>query len=74
MKIKVKLYGDFLKYGPPESYTEIPDGSTVQELLDKLRINERSYIMILVNLKRSWFETPLHDGDEVSIFAPVGGG
>jgi len=74
MRIKVKLYGDFLKYGSPESYMEIPDGATVQTVLDKLRIKERSYIMILVNLKRSWFETPLHDGDEVSIFAPVGGG
>jgi len=37
-------------------------------------MEEKSYIMILVNLKRSLLETKLKDGDEVSIFAPVGGG
>ncbi len=74
MRIKIKLYGDFLKYGPPESYMEIPDNSNVLYVLNKLGIKERSYIMILINLKRSWFESVLHDGDELSIFAPVGGG
>ncbi len=74
MRVKVKLYGDFLKYGPPESYITLPEGATVKMLLEKLRIEEKSYIMILVNLKRSWFETKLKDNDEMSIFAPVGGG
>ena len=74
MRIKIKLYGDFLRYGPSESFLNIPEGSTVLNVLDKLGIKERSYIMILINLRRSWFENKLHDGDELSIFAPVGGG
>ncbi len=74
MKIKIKLYGNFLKNGPPESFMNVPSGSNILYLLDKLGVKERSYIMILINLKRSWFNTVLKDGDEVSIFAPVGGG
>ncbi|NCQ52798.1 MAG: MoaD/ThiS family protein [Caldiserica bacterium] len=29
---------------------------------------------MLINLKRSWFEDKLKDGDTISIFSPVGGG
>jgi sulfur carrier protein ThiS len=74
MKVKVKLYGDFLRQGPEESITELKDGSTVEDLLERFGISERSYIIILINLKRSWFEDELKDGDTVSIFSPVGGG
>ncbi len=74
MKVKVKLYGDFLRQGPEESIVELQDGSTVEELLKHFEISERNYIIILVNLKRSWFEGALKDGDTVSIFSPVGGG
>jgi len=74
MKIRVNLYGEFLKYGPEESYLELPKGSTVNDLLEKLSIEERNYIMLLINLKRSSFEDELKDSDTVSIFAPVGGG
>jgi len=74
MKIHIKLYGEFLKYGPEESYKELPEGSTVNDLLKQLSIKERNYIIMLINLKRSWFEDKLSDGDTVSIFSPVGGG
>jgi len=74
MTVKVKLYGDYLKYGPEETYLEIEDGSKVEDLLNKLKITERSYIIVLVNLKRAWFEDELKDGDIISIFSPVGGG
>lgn len=74
MKIRVKLYGDFLKYGPEDSYVELRNGSIVDDLLKTLSITERSYIIVLKNEKRSWFEDKLEDGDIVSIFAPVGGG
>jgi len=38
MTVKVKLYGDYLKYGPEETYLEIEDGSKVEDLLNKLKI------------------------------------
>jgi thiamine biosynthesis protein ThiS len=74
MKIHLKLYGEFTKYGPEESFLELPTESTVSDLLKKLSIEEKNYIIILVNLRRSWFEEKLKEGDAVSIFSPVGGG
>ena len=74
MKIQVKLYGEFLKYGPEESYVELRDDSTVDDLLKRVSITERAYIIVQINQKRSSFEDKLEDNDTVSIFAPVGGG
>lgn len=74
MKVKVKLYGDFLKYGPEESFIEITEGSSIEDLLNRLEIYERAYIIILINLKRAWLEDKLKEGDTISIFSPVGGG
>ncbi|MGB9793876.1 MULTISPECIES: MoaD/ThiS family protein [Caldisericum] len=74
MNVKVKLYGDYLKYGPEETYIDIEEGSTVEDVLNRFGIKERKYIIVLVNLKRAWFEDKLNDGDVVSVFSPVGGG
>ncbi|MCI4462902.1 MAG: MoaD/ThiS family protein [Caldisericum sp.] len=74
MTVKVKLYGDYLKYGPEETYIVLPENSTVEDVLNRFNIKERKYIIVLVNLKRAWFEDKLNDGDIVSVFSPVGGG
>jgi sulfur carrier protein len=74
MRIKVKLYGDYLKYGPDESIIEVEDDATVEDVLNKFGIEERAYIIVLVNLKRVWFDYKLNNGDVLSIFSPVGGG
>ena len=74
MTVKVKLYGDYLKYGPEETYIDLPENSTVEDALNRFNIKERKYIIVLVNLKRAWFEDRLNDGDIVSVFSPVGGG
>lgn len=74
MKVKVKLYGDYLRYGTDENLVEVEENSSVNDLLNKLQISERHYIIVLVNMKRVWFEKKLKDNDTVSIFSPVGGG
>lgn len=74
MKVKVKLYGDYLRYGTDENLVEVEENSSVNDLLNKLQISERHYIIVLVNMKRVWFEEKLKDNDTVSIFSPVGGG
>ncbi len=74
MTVKLKLYGDYLKYGPEETYVDLTEGATVEDLLNKFSIVERNYIIVLVNLKRAWFDDRVNDGDVVSVFSPVGGG
>lgn len=74
MTVKVKLYGDYLRYGPEETYIEVEENATVEDILKRFNIEERKYIIVLVNLKRAWFEDKLSEGDVISIFSPVGGG
>lgn len=74
MKIRVKLYGDFLRFGAEDGSINLGEEDSVEDLLNKLGISERSYIIVFVNMKRAWFEQKLSDGDVVSIFSPVGGG
>jgi molybdopterin converting factor small subunit len=74
VKVKVKLYGDFLKYGPELSYITLSENATVKTVLDRIVIKELNYMMILVNTKRSWVDNKVKDGDTVHIFSPVGGG
>jgi len=75
MKIDLHLYGRFRNALPPGvSAREVPEGTTVGGLFDLLGIKEKVYRMALVNGFRSADEVALHDGDEVHIFQPVGGG
>ena len=56
---------------------EIPDGLTVEGLLDHLRIR-REYTAVALNrevtARATYAETRLHDGDAVEIVHPMGGG
>ena len=56
---------------------EIPDGLTVEGLLDHLRIR-REYTAVALNrevtARATYAETRLHDGDTVEIVHPMGGG
>ena len=56
---------------------EIPDGLTVERLLEHLRIR-REYTAVALNrevtARSTYAETGLHDGDKVEIVHPMGGG
>ncbi|MBI2198182.1 MAG: sulfur carrier protein ThiS [Candidatus Rokubacteria bacterium] len=56
---------------------EIPDGLTVEGLLEHLRIR-REYTAVAINrevtARSTYDETRLHDGDKVEIVHPMGGG
>jgi sulfur carrier protein len=56
---------------------EIPDGLTVEGLLDHLRIRREHMAVALnreVTARSTYAETRLHDGDTVEIVHPMGGG
>jgi len=53
---------------------EVAEGTTVGQLLDHLRLPADEVKMIFVNSIVRGTEHVLHDGDEVGIFPPVGGG
>ena len=59
---------------------ELPEGSTVADLLNALRDRGPSFQAlppapaVAVNLEYAPIETGLHDGDEVAFIPPVAGG
>jgi molybdopterin synthase sulfur carrier subunit len=53
---------------------ELPDGTTGEQLLQKLRITPEEGKLFLVNGTHREHRELLHDGDVVAIFPPLGGG
>ena len=66
--------------GASEIDLHLPEGSTVEDLLDTLQerhpILDRyvRFLNVAVNRAYVGMQTKLHDGDEVACLPPVGGG
>jgi sulfur carrier protein ThiS len=75
--IKVALFSVFREKLPREARgrttLELPEGSTLTDLLNKLDIKITAICSINNQLEYD-LTTQLKDGDEVYIFRPVGGG
>jgi molybdopterin converting factor subunit 1 len=81
MKINVKLYSSFREIvGTKEEVIEVPEGTTVQMLLDSYvnrfsRIGRfKDHVILSVNKEYGHPTRKLKDGDEVSFLPPVSGG
>lgn len=76
MKINVCLFGPMKKYADKDKFQlELEEGATITDLLDRLKIEDRIYIVVLINGRRAYDEDePLSDVAEVLIMAPTGGG
>ncbi|MFX0042986.1 MAG: MoaD/ThiS family protein [Candidatus Hodarchaeota archaeon] len=76
ISVKIKLYANLRKYGPPEAFLELPEGSTVNTIIQKANIpKEEQNLKILINGRPHQNQTTvLNDGDIVAIFPPIGGG
>jgi molybdopterin converting factor small subunit len=77
MKILIEYMGFFkIKDVPSKSEIEVDDGTTIEELLDKLDVPQehRKYLTPLVRRKREKLDYRLQDGDDLFLHYPVGGG
>ena len=81
MKISVKLYASFREIvGKKEEDVDLPEGTTVQGLLDDYvrRFPQmdrfREHIILSVNKEYGHPTRKLKEGDEVSFLPPVSGG
>jgi MoaE-MoaD fusion protein len=69
-------------FGPSANTVELPDGTSVAELLERLRVDlparspvsSLQGIAISVNAEYAQATHTLHDGDEVGLLPPVSGG
>jgi molybdopterin synthase sulfur carrier subunit len=79
ISVRVKLFATLRRHYPHlaigESMpVELPEGATVGQLLDHLKLPADQVKIIFVNSVVRDGDQPLADGDEVGIFPPVGGG
>jgi sulfur-carrier protein len=79
MKIQLKLYGTLRRLSPggkagAPMELDLPEGATIQELINFLKIPEEETKVAFVNSLIRDKDYRLEPGDQVGIFPPVGGG
>ena len=80
MKVSVRFFALYReRAGTSQTEVELPDGSTPEELLIRLRSEYTSLplsdsVLIAVNSEYVRPEAHLHEGDEVAFIPPVSGG
>ena len=79
MTITVKLFASLGKYLPPGSQGRtatltVADGATVGSVLAALGVPQAAAHLIMVNGAHRTWDTPLADGDTLTVFPPVAGG
>ncbi len=80
MRIELRLFASLRKQLPPGSprgkcTLDLPAGSTIGDVLQRMHIPRASAQMVLVNGDHDRdFDRVLHDADVLSIFPPVAGG
>ncbi len=80
MRILVKLSTTLRDHVPDYKPTpglelnDVPEGTTVAEIVKRLNIPEKEIKIIMVNSRQSPLEAELHDNDRLALFPAVGGG
>lgn len=67
IQVTAKLIGNLRKYGEHQTKIELPQGSTAQDLVNRLGIPEEEEITVMVNEKPKYRHYRLKDGDIVDI-------
>lgn len=82
MQIRLRLFGELKEYAPEgavrgAALLELPDGATVMDLINHLRIpygGEEGLLVVAVNDVEAPHGQRLKPGDSVSMFEPLAGG
>ncbi|WP_319202749.1 MoaD/ThiS family protein [uncultured Ilyobacter sp.] len=79
IKIEVRLFANLREMFPKESRGvkefEVPEGFSIDELVDLIGEIDKSTVIIMQNGRREKdFEKKLKSGDRIALFPPVGGG
>jgi molybdopterin synthase sulfur carrier subunit len=76
MVVDVKFAAEYVLYQNKHSggKVDVPEGSTVNDLIARLKLPYKYTRAITVNGKRAGLNTVLTDGDSLRIFPPVIGG
>jgi len=74
MKVKVKLFASLRAFGPDEQVLELPDGTTIDEVIDAFKFPGTIRLLRIVNGEHRPADHVLQDGDDLALFPPIAGG
>ena len=74
MQIEVRLFAAFRKGRFAREPVELPEGSCLRDLIERLDIPEKQVSLPLINGRHSKFDCSLAAGDVVALFPAIGGG
>ena len=79
IRVNVRLFATLRRFYPdydPEKGMDVKveEGSTIEKLIQFLRLPENEAKVILINGKSKMATDTIKDGDRVNIFTPLGGG
>jgi molybdopterin synthase sulfur carrier subunit len=74
MKVKVKLFASLRTFGPDEQVLELPDHTTIDEVIRSFKFPGTIRLLRIVNGEHRPEDHVLRDGDELALFPPIAGG
>ncbi len=77
MTVELRFFAglrNYLPEGKTPCTAELPDGSTVADILKTFGVPLEKPRILLVNGRHADMERVLHNGDVLSVFPPVAGG
>ena len=77
MRVRVLFFGEMRRHLPPgreDVELELADGALVCDALARVGVQEADERIVGRNGVLAQDTTPLHDGDELSLYHPMGGG
>lgn len=74
MKVRVKLFASLRSFGPDEQVIDFPDGTTIDRVVDLLKIPRTIRLLMIVNGEHRPADHILQDGDDLALFPPIAGG
>jgi len=74
MKVTVKLFASLRCLGQDEQVLELPDRTTIDDVVRILKIPGTIRLLKIVNGEHRPADYVLKDGDDLALFPPIAGG
>ena len=74
IRVSVSLFSSLRINRFAEAEVELPDGGTVADVLDELRLTLQDVGVVVVNARSGTFQEKLKAGDRITLIPPIGGG
>jgi len=74
MHVIIKLFATLREGRFEEKIMDFPESVNIEQVIRQIDLPEKVVSLIFVNGRHADFNSPVYEGDTVSIFPPVGGG